>query len=63
MDEVAIDEDQRGAVVEAANDVVVPDLGVKGARAGHARRVAAKALKLQAAMVDGVAGGRYAAWE
>jgi hypothetical protein len=35
MDQVAIDEDQRGAIIEAADDMIVPDLGVKRAGAGH----------------------------
>jgi hypothetical protein len=44
MDQMPIDENQRRSVIKLADDMVIPDLGVKGARCGacHLSRLAVK---------------------
>ena len=61
VDEVAIDEDQRGAVIEATDDMIVPDLGVKRAGGAHACLLPRNAAGIQPVCDGCPAGGMDAA--
>ncbi|GGI92480.1 hypothetical protein GCM10007973_30930 [Polymorphobacter multimanifer] len=55
MDEVAIDVDQRGAIIEGGDDMIVPDFCVEGAGGGaHAVALAALAQRNPALLWPGL---------
>jgi hypothetical protein len=58
VNEVAVDIEQRGAVLVGVDDVVIPDLVVKGARCGHVRCVHFKLEVSENRRIAGSAGAQ-----